>query len=80
MSRKIILRVNVCYYFVIAMLLIWGLFVFPQFWPTARILVIAVSIAFLVFVVMFSKCPHCGKGLHPGYKGTECPHCGKQMF
>ena len=80
MSRKIILRVNVCYYFVIAMLLIWGLFVFPQFWPTARILVIAVSIVFLVFGVMFSKCPHCGKGLHPGYKGTECPHCGKQLF
>ena len=63
MSRKTVLRVNVCYYFVMAMLLIWGLLVFPSFWPTARIFVIGISIAFLVFTILFSKCPHCGKQL-----------------
>ena len=80
MSRKTILRVNVCYYFVVAMLLIWGLLVFPQMWPTVRWFVIGVSVAYLVFNIMFSKCPHCGKGLHPGYKGTTCPHCGKELY
>ncbi len=80
MSRKTILRANVCYYLLVVLLLIWGLFAFPQYWPTARLLLIAISIAFLGFTIVFSKCPHCGKGLSPGYKGTTCPHCGKQLY
>ena len=80
MSRKTILRVNVFYYLSIFLLAVWGLFAFPQYWPAARWLIIGLSAAYLLFCLLFSKCPHCRKGLAPGYKGTTCPHCGEKLY
>ncbi len=80
MGRKTILRINVIYYLLVAMLFIWGMFAFPQYWHVARILLIVISVLFVGISLAFSKCPHCGRGLSPGYKGTTCPHCGKPLY
>ena len=80
MHRRTINKINVFYYMAIILLFIWGRWALPQFWPIARWVIIGLSVLFVVFIVAFSKCPHCGKPLSPSMRGNECPHCHVTLF
>ncbi len=75
MRRKTINQVNVFYYLAIIILFIWGRWAIPAAWPTVRWMIIVISALFVVFDLVFSKCPHCGRPLSPSMRGNECPHC-----
>ena len=71
MSRKTILRINVCYYLLVALLFVWGWFAFPQYWPTARILLIVISVAFVGISIAFSNARTADAAWRPATKARS---------